>query len=54
MHDRDLTAGDIETSQRVAVQRDGVNFQMQSQLAQVPVGSIQNSTVVQVAGEAVK
>jgi hypothetical protein len=54
MHDRDLTAWDIETNQRVAVQRDGVNFQMQSQLAQVPVGSIQNSTVVQVAGEAVK
>lgn len=54
MHDQDLTAWDIEINQWVAIQRDGVNFQMQSQLAQVPVGSIQNSTVVQVAGESVK
>ena len=45
MHDQDLSAGDIETDQRVIMQRDGTNFQMQSQIAQVPVGTVQNVAI---------
>lgn len=39
MHNVDIQAGDIETGQRIIMQRDWTNFQMQSQLAQVPIGS---------------
>jgi hypothetical protein len=45
MHDQDLSAGDIETDQRVIMQRDGISFQMQSQIAQVPVGTVQNVAI---------
>lgn len=51
MHDQDLSAGDIETDQRVIMQRDGTNFQMQSQIAQVPVGTVQNVAIQWQVGE---
>ncbi|AHB41666.1 hypothetical protein P148_SR1C00001G0878 [candidate division SR1 bacterium RAAC1_SR1_1] len=46
-----LNAGDIKQNQRVIMQRDGMNFQMQSQPGQVPVGSIQNVSVQGQVGE---
>ena len=53
MLDRDLDAGDIKADQRVIMQRDGDQFQMQSQIAQVPVGTVQNMAIQWQVGEEV-
>ncbi|MEI7558523.1 MAG: hypothetical protein WCJ45_07150 [bacterium] len=53
MLDRDLDAGDIKADQRVIMQRDGDQFQMQSQIAQVPVGTVQNMAIQGQVGEEV-
>lgn len=51
MNDQDLTAGDIETWQRVIMQRWWSSFQMQSQVAQAPVWTVQNVAIQWQVGE---
>ena len=51
MSNLELNAWDIRQNQRVIMQRDGTNFQMQSQTGQVPVGTVQNVSVQGQVGE---